>query len=142
MNQLKSRSALFAVVGVLAAVLLLGPVATAPAQEPTTTPAQVPVPPGCVLTSAGLLCNTPTPFPTTTPTPVPTRTAVPTETADDDEGEVKNEESDSGDISPQQVSQVPVRRLAFTGIQVWLTFLSGLALVGGGVALRRHVQRT
>ena len=58
MNQLKSRSARFAVVGVLAAVLLLGPVATAPAQEPTTTPAQVPVPPGCVLTSAGLVCNT------------------------------------------------------------------------------------
>jgi len=138
MNQLKSRSALLAVLGVLAAVLM-GPVATAPAQEPTTTPTPVPVPPGCVVTSAGVVCNTPTPFPTATV--VPTRTAVPTETADD-EGEVKNEESDSGDTSPEQVRPVPVRRLAFTGIQVWLTFLSGLALVGGGVALRRHVQRT
>ena len=140
MNHHKSRSALWAVLGALAAILL-GPVAAAPAQEPTPPP-QVPVPPGCVLTSAGLVCNTPTPFPTTTTTPVPTRTAVPTETADDDEGDVKNEESDSGDISPQQVRQVPVRRLAFTGPEVWLTLLSGLALVGGGVALRRHVQRT
>ena len=128
--------------GALAAVLL-GHAATAPAQEPTPTAAQVPVPPGCVLTSAGLVCNTPTPFPTTTPTPIPTRTAVPTETPDDDEGEVKNEESDSGDTSPQQVRRVPVRRLAFTGRRgVADAALSGLALVGGGVALRRHVQRT
>jgi hypothetical protein len=139
MNQLNSRSALRAALGAVAAILL-GPAAAAPAQEPTTTP--VPVPPGCVVTSAGLVCNTPTPFPTTTP--VPTRTAVPTRTPDDeeDEGDVKNEESDSGDSSPQQVRRVPVRRLAFTGPEVWLTLGAGLTLLGGGLALRRHVQRT
>jgi hypothetical protein len=140
MNTIKSRSARRALLGAVVAVLL-APAAGAQAQDPAATPTAVPVPAGCVVTSAGLVCATPTPFPTTTP--IPTRTAVPTRTPDEDGGETKNERSDSGNGSPGgQVQVVPVRRLAFTGLEAWGTFAAGLALLGGGLLLRRHVQRS
>jgi hypothetical protein len=136
MNSIKPRSARRALLAAVAAVSL-APAAGAQAQDPAATPTPVPVPAGCVVTSAGLVCATPTPFPTTTP--VPTRTAVPTRTPDD--GGTKNETGTSGGRDRGgQVRVVPVRRLAFTGLEAWATFVAGLALLGGGIALRRHVR--
>jgi hypothetical protein len=114
----------------------------------TTTPSQLPpgcvitsaglqcpqLPPGCVITSGGLQCP-----PTggvqeetggSTPTPTPTPTATPG-------GGVQQESGRSP--APVPVARpLPIRRLAFTGHSDVAVALLGAALLAGGLALRRR----